>query len=182
MMGGRRAVDDHGAAAGDRRGRGGDGRELAAGRRFCCGLQLERGRGCSLVHTVDHGLVEPHEHARGGRVDVLARRVRRQRDRQQGGQRRRAGVQLADRRPACAAVAQVRPDLYQLVGRRLAVDDRRQQRQPALALVATLNARVARDERAPALGDATVDFRMTSQTTEGGDLCSVVLDDHAAPA
>jgi hypothetical protein len=61
-------------------------------------------------------------------------------------------------------VAQVRPDLYQLVGRRLAVDDRRQQRQPALALVATLDARGAGDERAPALGDATGDFRKPSRT------------------
>src|SRR5204862_3587167 len=89
----------------------------------------------------------------------------RQRHREQGRERRARLMQLAHRGAARGAVAQVRADLEELLGRRLAVDDRRQQRQPALALGAALDPRVAREERAPPLGDATVDLRKPSGKT-----------------
>jgi hypothetical protein len=111
------------------------------------------------VDAAGQRLVGAHEQARGAAGDVVGGR-RGQRDREQRRQRRRRRVQLAHRRPARRAVAQVRPDLHQLLRRGLAVDDRRQQRQPALALGAALDPGVARHERAPALRDAAIDLRV----------------------
>jgi hypothetical protein len=158
------AVHHNRAAARDRRGRRRERCQLAARRGLGGGLNLERGRRRAVVDAAGDRLVEPGEQASRALVTVV-RGSRDQRDRQQRRQRRRRRVQLARRRPAGGAVAQVRPRLDQLLRRRVAIYDRRKVRQPALALAAVLDPRIARQERAPALGDAAIDFRKSSGKT-----------------
>ena len=121
------AVHHDRAAARNRCGRRRDRGELARGGGFRGGLELQRGGRSALVDAACQRLVEPHEQAGGALVAVL-RGGRGQRNREERGQRCRRRVQLADRRAARRAVAQVRPDLHELLGRRLAVDDRGEQR------------------------------------------------------
>ena len=134
------------------------GRELAGRRASAATWTLERGRRGAVVQaTADRAHRPARTGCDAGRRAPAAAATR---DREQRRERRAARVQLAHGGAARRAVAQVRAELEQLLGRRLAVDDRRQQRRPALALVAGLDARVARQERAPALGDAAVDLRV----------------------
>src|SRR5439155_7615233 len=130
----RRAVDRDRAAARDRGGRGGDRRQLAGRGGLRRGLELERGRRGALVDAAGDRLVQAHEEA----VSRLGR-GRRERHREERRQRRRRRVQLAHRRATRPAVAQVRAHLQQLLRRRLAIDDRRQHRQPALAFAAAVD-------------------------------------------
>ena len=82
------------------------------------------------------------------------------RRRQQRGDGGAARAHRGERGPAGRAVAQVRARLHELLGRRLAVGERGQDGRPALALLAGLDAVVAAQEGAAALGDAAVDLRV----------------------
>src|SRR5690606_4744775 len=86
----------------------------------------------------------------GGQPDQAGRKQRRQRPLRV--------VMGAERGAAGGAVAQMRPELGDLLLSGLAVGDRGQQVLPALALLAGLDAREALEEPLPSLGEAAVDL------------------------
>ena len=92
-----------------------------------------------------------------GLIELRARSSQR-RGRKDCRQRRARAVHLAHDAPAGAALAQVRAQLDELLIRRFAVNERRQQRFPTLALLSGLDARIPRDEGAASFVKATVDF------------------------
>ena len=130
----------------------------------------QRGRR-ALAEPVRHRLVDPHEQL-ARRVGVIGRQREHPAGREDDARaalRERCSSRSADRHGA--AVAQVRAQRDKLVGTRLAVDERRQQRRPALALVTRLDSRVAREERAAPLVEAAVHLRPRPP----GDLLDLVV-------
>jgi hypothetical protein len=81
-------------------------------------------------------------------------------------------MQAAHRGAAGKTLAQVDPQIDDLRGVALPVDEGRQRRREALALAARLDPRVALQEALAPLRQATVDLRIASQTTGRGDLCA----------
>jgi hypothetical protein len=80
-------------------------------------------------------------------------------------------MQAAHRGAAGKTLAQVDPQIDDLRGVALPVDESRQRRSEPLALAARLDPRVALQEALAPLGQAPIHLRIASQTTGRGDLC-----------
>ena len=135
---------DRDAAAGHGRGRRRDGRDLVVRRQWSTRLQTDRRRGGALVKERGQRVGEAAEQAaraiRQVHVEVEAGRGRHAAaDGQQHGQGPVGHAQVPQRRAARRAVAQVRTGLQDGVGVGLAVDDRGQHREPALAALPRLD-------------------------------------------
>jgi hypothetical protein len=149
--GGRRAdvLDRRGPAA-HQRGRGGDDRSRLAGRHR---LDGRMGASRALAEPAGDGLERPADQPAG-------RRQREQPGRHERPDHRFGGVERLERRTAVGAVAQVRAHRHEVVGRGLAVDDRRQHPLVAGARLAGLDAGEARQEPRAPLRQRAVDLRV----------------------
>ena len=146
-------------------------------RRRCHRRDLPRGDGLDsrvqLVGRQHHPLVEPAGEGVPGAgeetraIAIAVERIghRRRRD----GERRwarecrhrgRRGPELAQAGAARRAVAQVRPQRRDVLGRSLPVSQRGQRRRPPRALAPCLDLGVAVEESATALGQTTIDLRV----------------------
>jgi hypothetical protein len=140
----------HGRAPADHGCGGRDGRDLLRARHLDCRMRLLRPPGERLGYArrqVDEaGTAWEREHGGGNKR----------------GRRRGGAAVLTERGAARQARADVRPERGEVLGSRPAVDQLREQRRETLALAAGFDPGDAFEERLAALGQASIDFCLTS--------------------